>query len=142
MFLLLLFVKGRPKRAHKTVERFGYEVPTSSSRRRRSNEVKNLDQYSSNDEYGASQSDRPTRRKKSYDMRARPRRHPQRKTSHHTSRQRDTSSESSSESADEQRFAKRNFLLHFLQGRGVIDLSTLYYTTMWCDSSIPICTYC
>ena len=98
-----------------------------------------MDQYSSNDEYGASQSDRPTRRKKSYDMRARPRRHPQRKTSHHTSRQRDTSSESSSESADEQRFAKRNFLLQFILmiqggGHGTVTPSS----TQLCSKGVTI----
>ena len=107
-----LKILARPKRSRKEVERFGYEphtpTPSSSKGRRRSAEVRNLDQYSTDDEYMASHDD--SRRRKRYNMRPaatiqRKSTTERRKKSSH--RQRDTSSSSSSDSIDEQRFAKR-----------------------------------
>ena len=103
-------ISARPKRSRAPVERFGYEPtpPSSSKGRRRSSEVRNLDQYSTDDEYMASHDD--SRRRKKYNMRPtapiqRKSNPERRKKSSH--RQRDTSSSSSSDSIDEQRFAKR-----------------------------------
>ena len=103
-------ISARPKRSRAPVERFGYEPtpPSSSKGRRRSAEVRNLDQYSTDDEYMASHDD--SRRRKRYNMRPaatiqRKSNTERRKKSSH--RQRDTSSSSSSDSIDEQRFAKR-----------------------------------
>merc|ERR1712170_203644 len=56
---------SRPKRSRKPVDRFEYEAPTRSSSRRRSSEVRNLDQYSTEDEYMGGHSGNNRRRKRS-----------------------------------------------------------------------------
>ena len=93
---------SRPKRSRAPVERFGYEAtPTDQQvRRRRSNEVRNLDQYSSDEEFVGDGTSRSSRHRNRYNMRDK-RRKPT------SNRARDTSSSSSSESVDEQRFIKR-----------------------------------
>lgn len=93
---------SRPKRSRAPVERFGYEPPSErSARRQRNGEVRNLDQYSTDDEFQGDDDFAPRRRTKRYNTREK-RRKP---TSY---RSRDTSSSSSSErSVDEQRFVKR-----------------------------------
>lgn len=65
--------RERPKRIRVPVDRLTYQAPlqsrNNSSSRRDTIELRNLDQYSTDDEFTASNDNRTTRRKRRYNMR-------------------------------------------------------------------------
>ena len=100
--------RSRPKRSRAEPDRFGYEVPEEPTpeqktrRRRRNSENRNIDQYSSDDEFVGNRSRRSLRQRVEEPAKSRDKRRKQ-----ISFRSRDTSSSSSSENIDEQSFAKR-----------------------------------
>lgn len=105
-------VTDRPKRSRAPVERLNYDPPARSgggSRRRSVEEVRNMDQYSTDDEFAGGGSDTVGTRRKRYNMRQNVRRSSDRSSRRSRNKEtRDTSSSSSDEfNIDEQKFIKR-----------------------------------
>ena len=101
--------RSRPKRSRAEPDRFGYEVPEEPTpeqktrRRRRNSENRNIDQYSSDDEFVGNRSRRSLRQRVEEPAKSRG----DKRRKQISFRSRDTSSSSSSENIDEQSFAKR-----------------------------------